>query len=55
MNDEFLKDLEGSGRSLILMYYPGIHLEVQKKPTKNLSQNSQSPGRVLNPVPPEWT
>jgi hypothetical protein len=30
------KDLEGRGRSLILRYYPGIHLEGLRKTTKTL-------------------
>jgi hypothetical protein len=39
------KDLEGSGRGLILGYYLGICLEELKKNPKNLSQDSQSPGK----------
>jgi hypothetical protein len=38
MNDEFESDLEGSGRGLILRYYPGICLEELKEAMKNLSQ-----------------
>jgi hypothetical protein len=38
--------LEGSGRGLILKYYPGIRLEL-KKTTKS-SKASWSPGRDLN-------
>jgi hypothetical protein len=34
--------------------YPGICLEGPRKTTKNLSQDSLSPGRDLNPVPPEY-
>jgi hypothetical protein len=51
MNDEFLKDLEGSGRSLILIYYPGIHLEVQKKTIKK----SQSVQPVSGSSFESWT
>jgi hypothetical protein len=35
-----------------LSYYPGICLEALGKTTKNLSQDSWSPGRDLNPGPP---
>jgi hypothetical protein len=34
---------------LNLMYYPGIYLEGLRKTTTNLSHDSQSPGRGLNP------
>jgi hypothetical protein len=44
----------GSGRGLILRYYPGIVVESLRKITKNLSQDSRSPGRDLNPGPPEY-
>jgi hypothetical protein len=37
-----------------LRYYPGICLEGLTKTTKNLSQHSRSPGRDLNPGPPEY-
>jgi hypothetical protein len=43
------KDLEGSGRSLILRNYPGIRLEELRKTAKNLSQDSRSPSRDLHP------
>jgi hypothetical protein len=48
------KDLVGSDRSLILRYYPGIRLEGLRKTTKILNQDSLSPGRDLNPGPPEY-
>jgi hypothetical protein len=32
-----------------LRYYPGIRLEEARKTTKNLSQDSHSPGQDLNP------
>jgi hypothetical protein len=49
------KDLVGTGRDLILRYYPGIHLEGLKKSKKNLNQDSRSPGgREENPGPPEY-
>jgi hypothetical protein len=37
-----------------LRYYPGICLEGLRKTTKNLSQDNRSPGRDLNPGPPEY-
>jgi hypothetical protein len=43
-----------SGRGLILSHYPGIRLEGLGKITKNLNQDSRSPGRDLNPGPPEY-
>jgi hypothetical protein len=48
------KDLEESGRGLILRYYIGIHLEELRKATKNLSRHSRSQCRDLNPRPPEY-
>jgi hypothetical protein len=48
------KKLEENGRGLILRYYPNIHLEGLRKTTKNLSQDSWSPGQELNPGPPEY-
>jgi hypothetical protein len=50
----FGKDLEESGRDLILRYYPGIHLQGLRETTKNLSQDSRSPDRDINPGPPEY-
>jgi hypothetical protein len=38
------QDSVGSGRGLIVRYYPGIRLEGLRKMTKNLNQNSRSPG-----------
>jgi hypothetical protein len=38
------KDLVGSDRDLILMYNPLTGLKGLRKTTKNLSQDSQSPG-----------
>jgi len=46
--------LEGSGRVIILRHYPGIRLVGPRKTTKNLSLDSQSLGRDLNPGPPEY-
>jgi hypothetical protein len=48
------KDVEGSGRDLLLRYCPSIFLEELRKATKNLSQDSRSAGRDLNPGPPEY-
>jgi hypothetical protein len=42
------KDMEGSGRGIILRFYSAISLEGLGKPTKNLSHDSRSPGRNLN-------
>jgi hypothetical protein len=42
----------GGGRGLMKVYYPGICLEGLRKTAENLSQNSRSPGRDLNPGPP---
>jgi hypothetical protein len=36
-----------------LRYYPGICLGLRKT-TKNLSQDSRTPGRDLNPGPPKY-
>jgi hypothetical protein len=46
------KDLEGSCRGIILRYYFNIYLQGLRKITKNLSQDSRSPGRDLNLGPP---
>jgi hypothetical protein len=43
------KDVEGSGRKLILRYYRGIPLERLRKTTKHFSNDSRSLGRDLNP------
>jgi hypothetical protein len=45
------KDLERSGRGLILMYYPGICLEGLETTTNNSGQPS---GLDFNPGPPEY-
>jgi hypothetical protein len=45
--------VEGNGRGLIVTY----HLEFffwDRKTTKNLKEDSRSPGRHLNPGPPEY-
>jgi hypothetical protein len=47
-------DLVGSGRGLILRYYPDIRLEGLRKTTKHLSQDSQSPSRDLIAGPPAF-
>jgi hypothetical protein len=36
-----------------LRYYSGIYFERLSKTTRNLRQDSQSPGRDFNPGPPE--
>jgi hypothetical protein len=43
-----------SGHGLLLRYYPGIFLEGLRKATKNLRQDSRSPGPDLNPGSPEY-
>jgi hypothetical protein len=48
------KDLEGSGRGLILGTYYSIFLATLRETTKNFSQDSLSVGRDLNPTPPEY-
>jgi hypothetical protein len=45
---------EGSGRGLILGYYPGIRMEGLRRTTEDFSQDSQSLSRDLNPEPPEY-
>jgi hypothetical protein len=45
--------MEGSVHSN-LRYNPGIRLEVMNKTTKNLSQDSRSPGRDINRVSSEY-
>jgi hypothetical protein len=39
---------------LILRYYQGIRLEVLRKTTANLCQDSRSPDRDLSPGPQEY-
>jgi hypothetical protein len=49
------KDIEGSGRCLILKYYPGIYLEVLEKNHKKTSvRDIRYRGRDLNPRQPEY-
>jgi hypothetical protein len=48
------EDVQGSGRGLILMYYPSIYLDGLKKNTENLSQDSRSLDWYLNPGHPEY-
>jgi hypothetical protein len=45
--------VKGSGRDLILWYYPRICLEGLRIYMKALSQNRRSPGRDVNPGFPE--
>jgi hypothetical protein len=47
-------DVEGSVRVLILSYYYSICLQGLRKTSKNLSQDSQSPGRDLKSESPEY-
>jgi hypothetical protein len=46
--------VEGSGRGLIYSTNPAVGLGGLRKTTKNLGQDSWSPGRDLNPGPPEY-
>jgi hypothetical protein len=48
------KDLVGSGRGLILRYYPGIRLEGLRKTTKSSISMAGHRGRVSNQGPPEY-
>jgi hypothetical protein len=48
------KDLEWNGCRLILRCYPSICLKKLRKTTKNLGQDSRSPGRGLNAWSPEY-
>jgi hypothetical protein len=50
----FVKDLEVGGRGLSFKLLSSIRLEERKDNTKILSQDNRSPGRDLNPVPPEY-
>jgi hypothetical protein len=54
MDDEMEKDFEGSGRGLILRFYPDIRLGRLGKTTKRLSQNCRSLGRDSNSGLPEY-
>jgi hypothetical protein len=49
---EYGDEPSGSGATE-LVSYTGFCLEGMRKATNNLSQNSRSPGRDLNPEPPE--
>jgi hypothetical protein len=51
MNDE-LEKIWRKRSWPILRYYPGIHLEGLRE-TKNLSQDSQFPGKDMNPGTPK--
>jgi hypothetical protein len=48
------KELERSGRGLILRYYAVIRIDGPKKTTKSLSEDSRCSGRYLSPKPPEY-
>jgi hypothetical protein len=48
------QDLVGSGRGLILRYYPGIRLEGLRKTTKKWVRLAGRRSRKCNPVPPEY-
>jgi hypothetical protein len=54
VNDELEKDLEGSGRVLILRYCPCICLERLRKTSNNLSHDDLYPVRDLKPGPTEY-
>jgi hypothetical protein len=48
------KGFRRGGRGLILRYYTIICLEELRETTKNLSQDSRSAGRDLNPGLPDY-
>jgi hypothetical protein len=48
------KDLEESGRGLILRYYPGIFWKGLRKTTKYLSEKRWCSGKDFNPGPPQY-
>jgi hypothetical protein len=50
VSDELEKDVEGSGRGLVLRY----SLDGLRKTTKYVTQDSRSPGRNLNPEYSEY-
>jgi hypothetical protein len=55
-DDRWMVNWKGCGRKRSwpkLRYYPGICLEGPRKTTKNINQNSRSPGWNLNSEPPE--
>jgi hypothetical protein len=53
VNDK-LEKFRRNGRGLILGHYPGIRLEELRKTTKNLSHDSRSQRRDVNPGSPEY-
>jgi hypothetical protein len=53
MNND-LERIRKEAAVALFNYYLGICLEGLKKTTKNLSHDSQSQGRDLNPGPPEY-
>jgi hypothetical protein len=53
MNDELERMWKEAGKAY-LRYYPSIYLKGLRKTTTNLSEYSWSPGRDLNPRPPEY-
>jgi hypothetical protein len=46
--------LKEIGRGIILRYYPRIRQEGLRKATKKHGEDSQPPGRNLNPGTPEY-
>jgi hypothetical protein len=55
VNDKLIgKNVKGSGRGLILRYYPRIDVEGLTETMKNLSHVSRSSRRDLNQRPPEY-
>jgi hypothetical protein len=46
--------LVGSGRGIILKYYPGIRLEGLRRTTKTSIRIAGRRGRDMNPGPPEY-
>jgi hypothetical protein len=56
-DDTWMMNRKGCGRKQSwpnISYYPGICLEGLMKSTEQFSQDGRSPGRHLNPAPPEY-
>jgi hypothetical protein len=54
MNNKMEKNMTGSGRGLVLRYFPGIYLEGLKKYTKILNQDERPLDRHVNPGLPQY-
>jgi hypothetical protein len=54
VNDEMEKDVEGSGRGLIVRYYQTSAWRETEEKHKKLIHDNRSLVRDLNPGPPEY-